>query len=70
MNSKQMESAGKLSKASQWDDEQLERQIEALELVIPYLEGRGDCGIVVSQLRLSLEMLRSFKEFREERRRS
>ena len=43
----------------------MRQQIKALELVIAYLEGRGDAEIVLTRLRLDLNTFESYREARK-----
>lgn len=55
---------GQLSKTWRWTDEQLRDQIYILELLVSYLEGRGDCGILVGVLRGELEQFKALSDAR------
>ena len=56
---------GKNSDVVSYSDEELDKQIEILQLVISYLNGRGDSAIVISSLRRDLESFNNFKRERE-----
>jgi len=56
---------GKNSDVVSYSDDELDKQIEILQLVISYLNGRGDSAIVISSLRRDLESFNNFKRERE-----
>jgi hypothetical protein len=48
-----------------WTDAELQDQINVLGIVIAWMEGRGDCGILLSGLRIKLEQYRDFQQVRQ-----
>jgi len=60
-----MKDAGERAWSMEWSDVQLGEQISALRLVVNYLEGRGDCQLVVKTLRIELLKFEDFKYCRE-----
>ena len=46
--------AGHLHHEFKWNDAELQNEIEILEIVIVYLEARGDCSIILLVLRAEL----------------
>jgi len=61
----QMNEIGKKNKAMSWTDKELGEQIAALSLTISYLQGRKDCGMIVSGLLRELSSFEDFKFSRE-----
>lgn len=60
-----MAEAGWKSKSLFWSDKELDDQISALMLVLNYLEGRGDCAIVLSALRSDLNKFQMISDARK-----
>jgi len=65
MTPERMKEAGKNSQEISFSHEELEEQIQALNLVIPYLKARGDCGLMLMPLEISLEAFVNMKSYRE-----
>ena len=61
----QLYEIGKKSKDYKWSNEELDQQIEILEIIIPYFEGREDSKIITSILNIELNNFKSMKMFRE-----
>ena len=64
---KEMKKIGKIHSQSKihLSDKELKLQIEALDLVIAYLQGRRDCSLVVFPLILNMEMYKGFMAARK-----
>jgi hypothetical protein len=60
-----MQEIGGISKNMEWSDEELAEQIEALNLVIAYFEGRGDAALMLRPLRLELRSFEDMLYFRK-----
>jgi len=58
--------AGKKHDAMSYTDEEINKQIEILSLVVAYLDGRRDCGLVMVGLHTELDRFQRFKSNRED----
>ena len=58
------EIAGCATKSISFSDQQLGESIAVLKCVIRYFVGRGDCDIILQQLRIELSVLDNFRERR------
>jgi hypothetical protein len=61
-----MSEAGQKNSAIGWNDEELDQQIIALELVTSYFNARQDCGIIYSALMAELESFDRMKRARKQ----
>ena len=59
--------AGKESQNYFFSNNELDLQLKAMELVINFLKGRGDCKIIVDRLELEQSQFQAFKENRKEK---
>lgn len=57
--------ASKRRSGDSYSDEDLNKQIFVLERVVKYLNGRGDCDLVVKSLRLELYSLEEYQKNRK-----
>jgi len=65
MNSDQLYESGRLSSSSSWTDRQLTNICKSIQQVLPYLEGRGDCGIVCATMKAEYNKFMDMKELRK-----
>jgi hypothetical protein len=68
ITSRQAEQAVECGGRIAWTDQQLEDQINVLNIVITYLSGRNDAGIIRSVLRRELHEFEGFQEARKNKK--